>query len=255
MHGGAAEKTVNDPDFQYTVALTSCGRFDLLRRTVESFLRFADIPPVKFIVVEDSGDDKVRDVLAEIDFPFQIIINSPPRQGQAKSIDAAYSRITTPFIFHCEDDWEFFRPGFIGESVLVLNEFPKAVAVMLRGRDERKELKKLPAEELNGVRFFRATPETHWYFFGYAYNPGLRRLSDYRRVAPFSAIGGEREVSFVFKKLGYYTAHLEIPAACHLGWGRRAQERPSLRKKWMPKKIKILKWRFFGLPKKWKGQP
>ncbi len=94
----------------------------------------------------------MREILADFDFPFEFIIS--PKLGQAAAIDAGCAKVNTSFIFHCEDDWEFFRTGFIIESVVLLNNFPKASAIMLRGRDERRELRKLPAEELNAVRFF-----------------------------------------------------------------------------------------------------
>ena len=251
---------MNDNDRRYSVVLTSCGRFDLLRRTVQTFLQYADIAPEKFVVVEDSGDDNVRAALADLRAPFEFVINRP-RLGQAAAIDAGYARVETPFVFHCEDDWEFFRGGFIGESFVLLDALPKASAVMLRGRDERRELRKLPAEETGGVRFFRAHPKLHRRFFGYGYNPGMRRMSDYRRVAPLAEIGSEAEVSFVFLRLGYATAHLEIPAVCHLGWGRHiddpAQQKPksSLGRKmrrWRSR-FRILKWTLFGVPDKWRG--
>ena len=239
----------------YAVVLTSCGRFDLLRRTVESFAAFADIMPKQFIVVEDSGDDKVRETLSGIDMPFEFVINRP-RLGHAAAIDAGYALVKTPFVFHCEDDWAFFRGGFIGESFKVLDACPKASAVMLRGRDEHRYLKGLPYEEVDGVEFFRAHPKLHRYYFGYGYNPGLRRMSDYKRVAPLSKIGDEREVSFVFLRLGFATAHLEVPAVRHLGYGRHipdssipAADSPFRQKmhRWHSRwKIRI--WRAFGLP-------
>ena len=246
---------VNENERRYSVVLTSCGRFDLLRRTVQTFLQYADIAPEKFVVVEDSGDDNVRAALADLRAPFEFVINRP-RLGQAAAIDAGYARVETPFVFHCEDDWEFFRGGFVGESFVLLDALPKASAIMLRGRDERRELRKLPAEETGGVRFFRAHPKLHRRFFGYGYNPGMRRMSDYRRVAPLADIGGEGEVSFVFLRLGYATAHLEIPAVCHIGWGRHVndsslpQEGTPLGRKiqrWQSR-ARILKWRLFGIP-------
>ena len=39
-------------------------------------------------------------------------------------MDRAYSNVTTPFIFHCEDDWEFYRKGFI-EDVEILTGQPE----------------------------------------------------------------------------------------------------------------------------------
>ncbi|MGI9307072.1 MAG: hypothetical protein ACR2P5_07210 [Gammaproteobacteria bacterium] len=249
-------QTTNNAPPEYAVVLTSCGRFDLLRQTVRSFLQFADIPPAQFIIVEDSGDEKVRDALADLDFAFEFAVHS--RMGQAKSIDAGYARVRTPFIFHCEDDWEFFRTSFIAESFALLSRFPKASAVMLRGRDEHRLLRKLSAEEADGVRFFRVPCGAHLRYFGYGYNPGMRRLADYKRIAPFAEVGGEMHVSFVFQQLGFYTAHLEIPAVCHLGWGRRIQNAAKtsrIQKKIIryKDKLKILRWLIFGIPKKWRN--
>lgn len=247
-------KPIIKTDFQYTVVLTSCGRFDLLRRTVETFLHFADIAPTEFIITEDSGNKQVRDILDGLDAPFKFIINNP-RLGQVASIDAAYAQVKTPYVFHCEDDWEFFRTGFIAESLTLLEAFPNVSAVMLRGRDEHRKLRKLQTEELNGIRFVRAYPKMFKHYFGYGYNPGLRRMSDYKRFAPFSKIGGEACVSCAFMLLGFATAHLDVPAVCHLGWGQHIDgisptffiQRKIQRYR---KKFKLLSWRFLGLPKR-----
>ncbi len=242
-------------NIEYAVVLTSCGRFDLLRRTVESFLRFADVRPRQFIVVEDSGDEKVRAALAGLDYPFEFVIRPPEiarntialwgraHARQAAAIDAGYARVKTPLIFHCEDDWLFFRGGFIRESAYLLQKFPRASAVMLRGRDEHKLLRTVPYEEEGGVLFFRATPALDKTLFSYGYNPGLRRMSDYRAIGPVSPIGKEADVSRAFKRAGFYTAHLEIPAVVHLGWKRRTmkEERPKNPAAYLSYKIR--KWR------------
>ena len=237
----------------YSVVLTSCARFDLLRRTVESFAAFADIAPRQFIVVEDSGSGEVRGALSGIDLPFEFVVHN--RQGQARSIDAGYALVKTPHVFHCEDDWEFLRGGFIGESFTVLNAHPQVSAVMLCGRGEHRKLKTLPLETLDGVKYFRARPGMHRYFWGCSYNPGLRRMSDYHRIAPIASIGGENEVSVVFQMLGFATAHLEIPAARHLGGGRHIPDATipahiPLRKtmhRWRAH-WRVRLWRMFGLP-------
>ena len=239
----------------YAVVLTSCGRFDLLRQTCLSFARYADILPRQFIVVEDSGCEEVREVLADISLPFEFVINRP-RLGQAAAIDAGYARVKTDYVFHCQDDWAFFRSGFIAESFAVLDAHPKVSAIMLRGRDEHRRFKKLRYETIDGIEYFRARRSLHWYYFGYGYNPGLRRMADYKSIAPIAQIGGEKEVSFVFKQLGFCTAHLEVPAVRHLGYGRRAldmqpaDKKSKLRKKltrWQTR-IKMAKWQLFGLP-------
>jgi len=100
------------PELAYAVVLTSCGRFDLLRKTLQSFRQFADVPPAQFILIEDSGDARVHDAVAGCGFDIDVIVNAP-RLGQTRSIDRAYARVTHDWVFHCEDDWEFLRTGFI----------------------------------------------------------------------------------------------------------------------------------------------
>ncbi|MCS1410950.1 MAG: hypothetical protein M2R45_04145 [Verrucomicrobia subdivision 3 bacterium] len=221
------------PSLDYSLVITSCGRFDLLRRTVASFLKFADIKPRQYIIVEDSGDESVREILAPFDAPFEILINQP-NTGQRPSldrlnaaIDRGYAQVRFPYIFHCQDDWEFFRSGFIRESFILLNALPKTSVIMLRGRDYPRPLTKIPVREINGVRFCqKGTSLRKSLFDGYSFNPGLRRLTDYQKLAPFSKFkGGEAEVLYKFLKLGFIMAHLEIPAVAHIGWEQRSPRR------------------------------
>ena len=47
-------------------------------------------------------------------------------------IDLAYSNVDTEWIFHCEDDWEFYREGFVEDSMALLEANPEALQVWLR---------------------------------------------------------------------------------------------------------------------------
>lgn len=208
----------------YTVIITSCGRFDLLRQTVESLLKFVDQRPAKIILTEDSGDDAVHQVFRNVDIPTQIHVNRP-QLGQMKSIDLAYGSVETDYVFHCEDDWEFLRSGFIAESFALLDQFPKVSMVGLRARDELNPLVRGSAEEILGdLRFFKMDPGLHPEYFSYSFNPGLRRLSDFRLVAPVDPLGGEEDVSYAFKKLGFQIANLETPAVRHIGYERHVDD-------------------------------
>ena len=96
-----------------TVVLTSCGRLDLLTKTIESFNKFNTYPITKFIFIDDSGDIKFKKKANKIltsllkKYDYSLIFNEN-RQGQIKSVDYAYSMVETPYIFHLEDDWEFY---------------------------------------------------------------------------------------------------------------------------------------------------
>ncbi|MGG7568539.1 hypothetical protein ACQ5SO_20480 [Rhodovulum sp. DZ06] len=215
----------------YTVVLTSCGRFDLLVRTIRSFLAHADIPPARFLVIEDSGNEAVRAALAQVDAPIEVIVNSP-QLGQMKSIDKAYATVDTPLIFHCEDDWEFFRSGFIAESAEVLAARPDVSMVGLRPRAElNPRVRELPAERLeSGLSYIPFDPGLHPEYFSYSFNPGLRRTAEAKRFMPFDPRGGEEDVSWAFKQEGFRIATLESPAVRHIGDERHVDD-PTKRKK------------------------
>ncbi len=65
----------------YTVALTSCGRFDLLAQTLASLLPRLEGPLAKIVIIEDSGSSEVKTVVwkfVHAGIKFEILIN-PPR--------------------------------------------------------------------------------------------------------------------------------------------------------------------------------
>lgn len=238
---------------EYTCVLTSCNRFDLLEKTLRSFFKNVDIQPKEFIIIEDSGNKKVHDCLKLFNYPFKVTVN-PTNLGQAKSIDIGYLQVKTPYIFHCEDDWVFTRSGFIKESLKVLKKHHNVSIVQLRGRGESVKLKHLVTKNLQVTEYFLANTKTDKRYFSYGYNPSLRRLSDYQMLAPFSKIGGEREVSWVFKQLGFVTAHLEIPAVRHIGDKRHINDitaaKIGLQKTFRSwgNILKRLKWKVTGFP-------
>lgn len=243
----------NSKSFEYTCVLTSCNRFDVLEKTLVSLFKFIDIKPLEFIIIEDSGNRDVLKTLEKFDFDFNIIIN-PINLGQAKSIDIAYANVKTPYIFHCEDDWEFTRTGFIQESFKLLQYHPEVSLVQLRGRAEHKKLEALPSLNYDGLSYFLANKKIDKRYFSYGYNPSLRRLVDYKRIGYFEKIGGEREVSWVFKKMGFVTAHLEQPAVRHLGDGLHIDDNTASKKglcrrlRSLNNIIKRAKWAFTGFP-------
>ena len=150
---------MNTEELEYTCVLTSCNRFDVLEKTLGSLFKHLDILPKEFIIVEDSGNQDVLKVLEKFDFTFYTIIN-PVNLGQAKAIDIAYRKVTTPYIFHCEDDWEFTRTGFIRESAEILDLHPEVSLVQLRGRSEQKVLSELPRLKHNNIEYFLAKKDS-----------------------------------------------------------------------------------------------
>lgn len=221
----------------YTVVLTSCARFDLLRLTVQSLLANLDEPPAAFVIVEDSGDDAVRAAVADLeprlDRPFTFLVN-PEQLGQMRSIDRAYAVVETPYIFHCEDDWAFTRAGFIAASRAILEARPDVSMVGLRPRAELNPLvRETPSETLPDrpeIAFMALDPAAHPEYFSFSFNPGLRRRVDAERIGPFAPIGREEDVSYAYKRAGFRIANLEPPATRHIGDERHVHDPTSRRK-------------------------
>lgn len=214
----------------YTVVVTSCGRFDLLRRTLSSLFAHLDRPPQRVLVIEDSGSEAVHSALEGLGQQIEVVINRP-QLGQMKSLDKVYALVDTPYAFHCEDDWEFFRSGFLEESYAILGARPDVSMVALRPRSELNPLvREMPVERLGEIEYFTLDPSLHPEYFSYSFNPGLRRVADLRALGSLAAVGHEPDVSYAFKRRGMRMANLQHPAVRHIG-GERHVDDPTQPKK------------------------
>src|ERR1041384_4120730 len=117
------------PDPDITVVVTSCNRHDLLARTLASFRAHETEGRVARILVAEDGNADPSEVCARFGAEY---FCTGSRVGQIKLIDRAYAKVTTPLIFHLEDDWEFYRSGFMEKSRHFLDMDPKILLVQLR---------------------------------------------------------------------------------------------------------------------------
>jgi len=200
-----------------TFALTSCGRPDLLERTMDSFFNFNTYPIDKYIISEDSNILGINDRLIEKykDKNIEWIINTE-RLGQIKTIDNMYSKIETEYIFHCEEDWLFTNSSFIEKSLDILKLNDKILQVWLRARDDT-----------NGhpIVYFNDSYDLIAYGYlncwnGFSFNPGLRRLVDYKLISKYGDVGHEPQISEKYRELGYKAAILKDKYVEHIGWGQ-----------------------------------
>ena len=136
--------------------LTSCGRLDLLDRTLDSFFKFNDFPLKALLLTEDSVNKDIYDKIkkkwsGKIKFLF-----NKKKKGQIQSIVDAYKLIDTPYIFHCEDDWVYTRKNFIKDSLKILDFDPKIIQVWLESKESASRLDIFdygPLIEHKGIRF------------------------------------------------------------------------------------------------------
>lgn len=207
-----------------TVVVTSCGRFDLLQETLFSFFQHNTYPISQLIISEDSG-------LTVPDFvytyhPNTVVINPAEKVGQIKSIDRAYSIVTTDYIFHLEDDWVFYRDGFIEESLYILVREPKCSMVWLRERNDTN------GHPINRHGQLMANYKQKWH--GFTFNPALRRRSDYMQFAPYSKHTtfnpehpweSEIKIGELYHKAGFYAKITDKGFVKHIGDGRHVTQK------------------------------
>lgn len=182
-----------------TLVVTSCARWDLLTHTVASFTRYNTYPTDATIIQEDRE-----------------------REGQIVTIDKAYAKVTTPYIFHCEDDWEFLAPGFVEKSMEILECCPDIITVWLQNG------MKHPTEKRGNItllqRGFRDI------YHGFSFTPGLRRLADYQKIGRYqdhvptrrgvAHDVGEGGLSKLYDSMGYRAAILDDTYVRHIGENR-----------------------------------
>jgi hypothetical protein len=241
-------------DSEITVVVTSCGRFDLLKRTLETFDRFNTAPVRRVLITEDSGDAHVKDCIPEHWRAFTRFIINNPKLGQMRSVDAAYELIDTKWVFHCEDDWDFYREGFIEDSMVLLENDPQALQVWLRSYNHdllvHSPYVYLNAREVvQGIAFYKlGSHKPEWQ--GFSFNPGLRRLADYKQHAPYASHGGEKRLSGLYASEDRYALILENDAVLHTGFGNHvevSQERADKQRRKRRDRIKLMGTLVLGL--------
>jgi len=221
-----------------TFVMTSCGRVDLLKRTLSSFMRANTYPIERYIIIDDSASVKtqkeIEDYVTLFDVDMMFIFNKT-NIGQVNSIDSAYSFVDTDYIFHCENDWEFLERGFIEKSMAILEADPKILTVWLRGGNDTNghpvEMNKSYAiydtELQNKITdyYLMSVNALGGNWHGFTWNPGLRRKSDYEIVKPFGqfiepndfAALTECRIGIKYFELGYRAAILPEKYCKHIG--------------------------------------
>jgi hypothetical protein len=200
--------------------LTSCNRPHLLKRTLESFVKYNTYPIEYGIIVEDSGLQGINDFAHSIvPFPLQIIYTDK-RRGQMKSIENGLKYLNTKYVFHCEEDWEFYDYGFIEVSMEILKKNDKITSVWLRSQLDIISCYRMPITRKENDNYYLVGPEIG----NFSWNPGLRTIEVQLKFSPYSnndlVTICEGGLDKAFRKLGMTSA---MPSRLegyvkHIGW-------------------------------------
>jgi len=240
---------ISDKENKVCAVLTSCGRLDLLKDTLNSFILNNTYYIEKFIIIEDSGDKEIGEELIKLNEEkyksmFTIVLNEK-QIGQTASIDKAYGMIKDEcdYIFHCENDWLFYKRGFIEDSIKVLESQPKVLQAWIRPKNDgilnqiEDKVYTLPG----GVQVRRVfpvnystgqinedgTPRIVKNYMGFSFNPGLKRVSDYKLIGSYKSKNEEHLVDAFYRDNGYMVVSLSTNNqegyVRHNGWDNRTE--------------------------------
>lgn len=216
-----AKKYSIDPK-AITIVLTSCGRFDLLGKTIDSFSNYFDFNEI--FIIEDSGNLEGIQSFANNRSRVRIQFNES-KLGQMASIDAAYAAVDTPYIFHLEDDWHFFGGYELEKCIRILEENYDCSGVVLAfNRFEDRFGKYIDNLEKVGSDYFAVSPHAHPEWFSYTFNPSIVRRETWRQCGTFSQFTSEAKLSHFMKKSGKRCYFLKNHIGVHIGDGRHVDD-------------------------------
>lgn len=231
-----------------TFCLTSCGRNDLLEKTLDSFFKYNTYPIDRYIIIEDSADPKVFEECEilnreKYDNKLEFVFNHE-KLGQSASIDKAYTMVKTEYIFHCEEDWEFYRSGFVEDSIKVLKTQPKVIQAWIRPKNDRI-LNKIEPNIFTlpfGVSVRRVLPTSFIVkgankdgtdmvikdYMGFSWNPGVKRLKDWQELPNgYSGFKREHLIDQYYRDNGFIVVSLSKDDndgyVKHIGWDKRVE--------------------------------
>lgn len=229
-----------------TIALvvTSCGRASLLHRTLTTFAEFNTLEINEAIVIEDGGLDHDKELLArmlKLDPERLMLIKNKKNLGQIHSIDRAYQAVRSDFIFHCEDDWEFYKSGFMEVSLKILHADPRIFCVWLRAHNDTNghPIDREVQQSSDGTSYHLMSKGYRGVWHGFTLNPGLRRRVDCLVMGPYSELPlahelsgrtrtAESDVSIHYNRLGYSGAI----TSCAEGFVRHIGQDHHLANEW-----------------------
>ena len=199
------------------LCLTIGRRPSLLRQTLESLLHRANFKQI--VAINDFRDEVTNDVFKEL-CPTGILINLDEQIGHHRAVDLMYSKVNSPYILHCEDDWLFNSDLMLTESIKLLQWNNNIGSVCLRkiedfNLNEEEEFKKI-TQNYGDIKFCRLDG-THDQWHGFTFNPHVTSLSQWKAFGPYSAFKKERHISRKLRSTGTFVAYLQPGSCVHIG--------------------------------------
>lgn len=210
---------------QITFILTSSNRFDLLQRTMDSFLNLNKYPIARYIISDDSTSPKCYEAIKKRYGNFCDVYTQKERLGYSTHLDTLFDKVKTEYVFTCEDDWLFYaNPKFIEMSLHIYKDNPDIHQVWIRKNGCHNH----PLGAIELVSGIKVQPVLKGYqdaWHGFSLNPALRRMSDIKKFFPngLKEYGDEIICNAHVENMGYKAVALVDSSIRHIGWNRHTR--------------------------------
>lgn len=253
---GLYSSFIQSPEFntsgKVVITMTSCKRLDLLQRTINSMLNcITDFSKVKeWVVVDDNSSQTDRDKMQQM-WPFiRYVFKTPEQKGHPKSMNIIRDIVVNSgynYVFHIEDDFEFFvKRDYITELIELLDvdkSYGQALVNLDYGEDPitASDIAGSKMEQTqSGKRYFihnyytgsaleaenrKLQKPNSMYWPHFSFRPGLTRSNVFKQVGKFTETNDhfEREYALRYIQKGFKTVFLDAQTCVHIG--RRTYER------------------------------
>ncbi len=226
-----------------TFTITTCKRIDLFKNTVNSFINCCeDVHLISnWICVDDNSSAEDREEMQRLYPFFTFYFKNIEEKGHPRSMNIIKKLVTTPYLFHIEDDWNFFeRRKYISECLEVLSQ-SKNIGQCLINKNyaETGEIDIIGGDlnfTKNNLRYYvheyvnNKQLEINWYkkhgmgshchyWPHFSFRPSLIKTKIYKDVGEFNEIAShfEMEYSYRYCNKGYVSAFLEGIYSLHTG--------------------------------------
>jgi hypothetical protein len=236
-----------------TVYISSCWRFNLLKKTIFSLWNNIELDKYNKIITEDSINIKhINKIKKAEKYWFlkwwDVIFTN--WLWQHKALEKWYNKIKSKYIFHCEDDWYFKKVDYdiFEVSVNILEKNKNIWIVLLRDFEKDWGLNKINTSKTNRykelfiekflieswVKFAYANNTVSWDWWNwFSYNPWMRRADEMKKIIFwYENYVNEFAIGERFKKLWLISINLENWIVTHI-WNSFLSTRfKSLFDKW-----------------------
>lgn len=239
-----------------TFTITTCKRFDLFEKTINSFLNCCkDVHCIDhWLCVDDNSSIEDR-VKMKVKYPFfEFYYKSFGEKGHPRSMNIIRDRVNTPYLFHMEDDWQYFVEKNYMTDCMEIISFNNNISQVLINRNYAETLDDFQikggklSRVVSGKRFYVheycPTKETMdnfkskygqyskqcAYWPHYSFRPSLVRTKVWKEVGVFDEKVNHFEMNYSYRVIGkkYVSVFLEGIYSLHIG--RLTSERNSDKK-------------------------